>query len=199
MTLPVDVVPAYEDSKQLLLVPLSATNADGKAHILDVRDGNTSLLKVDAAAGTASLTVPLTGTGSVSGINGGVGCIEVPFFAEDLTDGEAAVGTFDLSATVPVGAVILRCQVNVTVAFIGDVSATLIVGDGTDHDRFNTGTPSVFTTGHKDMGVPSGTAFVSTAITPRLTVTSAADITPVIAGGGAGFVRITYWQPAAAA
>lgn len=101
-----------------------------------------------------------------------------------MTDGGGAVGTLDLSVSIPAGAVFARSLVSDLTGFIGDTSAALTIGDGTDVDRYNTGTPSVFTTAPEgaDMGAPSGTAFHSAAKTPKLTITSGADFTNVSAG-----------------
>jgi len=63
------------------------------------------------------------------------------------------------------------------------VSATIQVGDGTDVDRYTTGTPSVFTTAVAiDLGVLSGTAIHIAAVTPKITITASADFTAVTAG-----------------
>lgn len=102
-----------------------------------------------------------------------------------FTDGGAAAGTYDLGITIPAGAVFLRTLVTDITGFIGDTSATLIVGvTGGDTDRYNTGTPSVFTTAAAgvDMGAPSGTAWHTAAAVPTLLVTSASDFTNVSAG-----------------
>src|SRR5215207_3795140 len=91
-----------------------------------------------------------------------------------FTDGGSTSGTFTLTdGTIPAGAVVLRSTVTAVTGFTGDTTATLIIGDGTDTDRYNTGTPSVFTTADAvDAGAVSGTAFHAAAKTPVLTVTS---------------------------
>jgi hypothetical protein len=103
---------------------------------------------------------------------------------DDFTDGGAAVGTLDLATTIPAGAVFLRSLVTGITGFAGDTSATLTIGDGTDVDRYNTGTPSVFATAAAgvDMGAPSGTAWHTAAKTPKLTITSGSDWGAVNAG-----------------
>lgn len=113
-----------------------------------------------------------------------------------FTDGGGTSGTFDLSCTIPAGAVFAQTIIDQITGFTGDTSATITVGDGTDVDRYNTGTPSVFTTAAEgvDAGVPSGTKFHSAAKTPKLTVTSNADFTNV---ASAGSVRVTlFWYEA---
>lgn len=108
-----------------------------------------------------------------------------------FTDGGAAVGTYSMKAQIPVGAEVIRTLVTDVTAFAGDTSAVLVVGDGTDADRYNTGTPSVFASAAMvAMGIPSGTAGHAAAKTPVLTVTSASDFTSVT--GGALTVRIYY-------
>lgn len=101
-----------------------------------------------------------------------------------FTDGGGASGTFSLSTSIPAGARFLNTLVTAITGFAGDTSAVLIVGDGTDTDRYNTGTPSVFATAAAgvDMGAPSGTAWHTAAKTPILTVTSATDWGAVNAG-----------------
>lgn len=117
--------------------------------------------------------------------------------ASALVDGGAAVGTKALATTIPAGARYLATLVENIVSFAGDVSASLKIGDGTTADRYMTGTPSVFTTAAQgvDMGVVSGTAWHTAAKTLTATVTSAADITPVLAGGGSCFVTCFFYEP----
>lgn len=101
----------------------------------------------------------------------------------DFTDGGGASGTYQLPDAIPVGAQVdLNAQVQVITAFLGDTTAVLTIGDGSDVDRYNTGTPSVFSTGYPAMGAPSGTKEHSAAIKPTLTVTSGSDFTLVTGG-----------------
>jgi hypothetical protein len=101
----------------------------------------------------------------------------------DFTDGGAAAGTKALANQIPVGAEVLKTNITNVTGFTGDTSAVVIVGDGTDTDRYNTGTPSVFTTADSiAAGVPSGTRDHTAAATVTVTVTSAADFTNVAAG-----------------
>jgi hypothetical protein len=96
-----------------------------------------------------------------------------------------------MKQAIPVGATVLRTSVTGVGAFLGDTSAVLTVGDGTDVDRYNTGTPSVFAAAVQiTAGIPSGVAEHVAAIKPVLTVTSAADFTAVTAG--ALTIRILY-------
>jgi len=98
----------------------------------------------------------------------------------DFTDGGAAAGTLDLSITIPEGAVYAYTLINNVTGFAGDTSAVITVGDGTDVDRYNTGTPNVFATANAlSAGAPSGTVYHSGAKTPKLTITSATDFTLV--------------------
>lgn len=104
---------------------------------------------------------------------------------DDFTDGGATTATFTLTAgTIPAGATVLRSVLTAITGFTGDTTATLQVGDGTDVDRYSTGTPSIFTTvaGGADLGVPSGTPYHATAKSVILTATSGADWASVDAG-----------------
>jgi hypothetical protein len=101
----------------------------------------------------------------------------------DFTDGGSTSGTYTLKRGVPIGAYYYKTLIQNVTGFTGDTSAALIVGDGTDTDRYNTGTPSVFTTDTSvDVGVPSGTAYHDAAKDIILTVTSNSDFTLVVAG-----------------
>jgi hypothetical protein len=101
-----------------------------------------------------------------------------------FTDGGGASGTLSLSTSIPAGARYAFTLITAITGFTGDTSAVLILGDGTDTDRYMTGTPSVFTTAAAgvDMGVASGTAWHTAAKTPVVTVTSATDWGSVVAG-----------------
>src|SRR5262245_10399282 len=103
--------------------------------------------------------------------------------ASDFTDGGLTSGTKALATQIPVGAVFYYSVVTVNVAFSGDTTAVLTIGDGSDVDRYNTGTPSIFTTGAKEMGAPSGNRFHPSAATVTLTVTTATDFSNVNALG----------------
>ena len=111
------------------------------------------------------------------------GCISVTVKFSQFTDGGAAAGTYTLAAQLPVGAVVERAVlVNVT-GFAGNTSAVITVGDGTDVDRYNTGTPSVFASAAAvDLGAPSGAVLHTAAVAPVITITSASDFTAVNAG-----------------
>jgi len=101
----------------------------------------------------------------------------------DFTDGGSTIGTYALKATIPAGAWVHQTILQNVTGFTGDTSATIQVGDGTDVDRYSTGTPSVFTTvAAADLGVPSGTKIHTAAATVTVTITSAADFTNVAAG-----------------
>lgn len=120
--------------------------------------------------------------------------IQETLTAATLTDGGAAVGTKNLTAAIPAGARFLYATIHAITGFAEDTSATITLGDGSTADRYNTGTPSIFTTAAAgvDLGAPSGTAWHTAAVANIVaTVTSAADITPVIAG--AGSCVLTFW------
>ena len=101
-----------------------------------------------------------------------------------FTDGGSTAGTLDLGISIPAGAIFARAAVTALTGFTGDTSAALTIGDGSDVDRYNTGTPSVFTTAAPgaDLGAPSGTLWHTAAATPKLTITSNSDFTLVTAG-----------------
>lgn len=132
---------------------------------------------------------------ALGGDGGGYGCINETFAYSDMVDGGGASGTFGMTEQIPDGAVVQRAGLHTLTGFTGDTSATITIGDGTDVDRYNTGTPSVFTTNASgvDLGVPSGTAWHDDAATVTVTITSNADFTSVSAGQATVFV--CYWTP----
>ena len=112
---------------------------------------------------------------------------------DEFTDGGAAVGTLDLTSTIPLGAVVMQTLIDDVTGFAGDTSAVITIGDGTDVDRYNTGTPDIFSDADAiSAGVVSGTAFHDAEETVTLTVTTAADFSSVSAGELT--VTIFYYQ-----
>jgi hypothetical protein len=111
-----------------------------------------------------------------------------------FTDGGSTSGTLVLSHTIPAGAVYLQTLYTSLVGFAGDVSAVGILGDGSDTDRYMTGSPTLFTTAAAgvDAGVPSGTKFHAAAIAPTLTVTTNSDFT-LCKTNGLGSVLVTLF------
>lgn len=112
--------------------------------------------------------------------------------------GASAVGFLDLDTTIPAGAVFLSSAIHAIVGFAGDTSAVITLGDGSDVDRYNTGTPSVFTTAAAGVavGAASGTVFHAAVKTPRVYVTGATDFSDIVTdGNGSVTVTLVYIQP----
>lgn len=132
---------------------------------------------------------------SLGGDGGGIGCINQTFAYDDLTDGGGAVGTLVLDEGIPDGAVVQQAILHSLTGFTGDTNAAITVGDGTDVDRYNTGTPSVFTTNASGvaLGVPSGTIWHDDAKNITVTITTNADYTSVSAGQAT--ILVCYWTP----
>lgn len=132
---------------------------------------------------------------ALGGPGGGLGCINQTFAYDDMVDGGGASGTLVLDEGIPDGARVDQSILHSLTGFSGDTSAVITIGDGTDVDRYNTGTPSVFTTNASgcDLGVPSGTAWHDDAKNVTVTITSNADFTSVSAGEAT--ISICYWTP----
>lgn len=113
----------------------------------------------------------------------GVHIIEERVTRAQFTDGGSTSGTKALTQKIPAGAIVLQAVLLDVKGFTGDTSATITIGDGTDVDRYNTGTPSVFADAAVlDVGVPSGTKVHTAEKTVTCTVTSGADFTNCTAG-----------------
>lgn len=111
----------------------------------------------------------------------------------DFVD-SSLTGTLELDVIIPAGAVFVQSLLTELVEFAGDTSAVITVGDGSDVDRYNTGTPNVFVTAPAgvDLGVPAGTRFHAAAKTVTLIITSTADFTSVVTDGN-GTLKITIF------
>lgn len=111
-----------------------------------------------------------------------------------FTDGGAAVGTYQMAGSVPAGAILLITKITPVAGFAGDTSAVITVGDGSDVDRYHTGTPSIFTTAANgvEAGVVSGTKLITTANRPTLTVTTNADFTAAVTNAS-GIVKVEIY------
>lgn len=131
-----------------------------------------------------SFTGALVGTVNGETISGSLVKVSETITYSQFTDGGATSGTKNLATQIPVGARFIGCHITALTGFTGDTSAVVIIGDGTDTDRYMTGTPSVFTTASTgiSLGNPSGVLYHDAAKTVTVTVTSAADFTSVSAG-----------------
>jgi len=115
---------------------------------------------------------------------GAMNKIEATVAFGDFT-GATTTGTYELSEDIPIGAVVYMAVLQpALVGFAGDTSAVITVGDGTDVDRYNTGTPDVFSdvAGGIGLGVPAGTQYHAAAKTPTIIITTAAAWSSVTAG-----------------
>lgn len=144
---------------------------------------------------TLDLTVPDSGIGHTQAM---VGVLSETVAVSQFTDGGATVGTYQMQGVLPAGSIVLYSKIGPVTGFAGDTSAALTIGDGSDVDRYMTGTPSVFTTAAVgvECGVPSGTKLLTADNRPTLTITSSADFTAVVTDGhGVVTVAIHYIPP----
>lgn len=151
-----------------------------------ILDANVTAGKLAATLDLSAKTVTLPAT-SVANSMMAVPKVEIyqeTFAYSDMTDNLDATGQFDLSYSIPAGSVILAAPVTAITGFTGDTSATFTIGDGSTVDRYNTGTPSCFTTAAAgvSVGAVSGDPWHTAAATPRVTVTGNADFTSISAG-----------------
>ena len=179
-------VPEYYESGLLGPMPSDWVNTgaiDGDAGDWVRSAPGFSYIRRDLTNNLASLPRYKMKANSLENDWAGLQCIAQTVTFSQFTDGGAAIGTYDLKTQIPAGAWGLRCFLQDVTGFTGNVSATIQVGDGTDVDRYTTGTPSVFTTAVAiDLGALSGTAIHIAAVTPKITITASADFTAVTAG-----------------
>lgn len=121
---------------------------------------------------------------SAKGLPPALGVLTETVARSQFTDGGSTAGTYTMTGKVPKGAVLLGSKVVVNAGFAGNTSAALTIGDGSDVDRYMTGTPSVFATAANgiETGVPSGSKLLTADNSPVLTVTGGSDFTNITAG-----------------
>lgn len=113
----------------------------------------------------------------------GLGVIRQTVTYDQFTDGGSTTGTIVLDEAIPSGALVIRSTVTGITGFTGNTSATVAIGDGTDADRYMTGTPSVYTTASAvSVGDCSGVEIHTAAANITVTVTANSDFTSVSAG-----------------
>ena len=101
----------------------------------------------------------------------------------DFADGDGTTGTYQVGFTLPARFYVSHCEVVDVTGFTGDTTATIQIGDGSDADRYNAGTPSVVATiTGLWLGVPAGIKHLATENRPTITVTGGANFTAISAG-----------------
>lgn len=182
-------VPSFIQLERCLAPDVAPT---GKARIYFSKSTGKAYLSLNGGA-YAEIATPLS---SLLMPNSALAAPKIVAYQETVAFGQfagggGAAGTYDLQTSIPAGSVFLRSLATEIVGFANDSSCVLTIGDGTDVDRYNTGTPSIFTTAAKgvDLGVPSGTLWHTAAVTPKLTATSATDWGAV----NAGSVKVTLF------
>jgi len=102
-----------------------------------------------------------------------------------MTDNTNTTGYKDFTVTVPAGSLIHGWKAVVSTGFTGDTTATMQVGVSGDLDRFSADTAqSCLAAGTIGSAAIAADTLdgVSAAVTPRVTVTGAADFTSISAG-----------------
>lgn len=119
-----------------------------------------------------------------------------PLALADFTDGEDATGYVDGEFTLPAGAIPVLWEADVTTAFAGTTSATMMVGTTTDTDAFSA------TTSNSVAAVAKKTSFAlapssTSARTIRVTVTDTKASSPDFGDFTAGelTLRLFYHLP----
>lgn len=110
------------------------------------------------------------------------------FFAQhidysEFTDGGSATGTLVLDAVIPAGAIFKRAYLVNNAEAEGESTLTIQIGDGSDVDRYTTGTPSVAAAASVlSLGAPSGVVTHTAAVdTVTVTLTEDDDFTDITA------------------
>ena len=151
---------------------------------LEINQGDVHLDRGKVYAESGGFVGDLIGdvTGDVTGNVNSVGIhkiVETVALA-DFTDEEDATGTAELSTDIPIGAVVLSCHITALTGFSSEsdtATATVTIGDGTDVDRYMTGTPSVIDDAANglSLGAVSGVAYHAAAKTPTIILTEDSD------------------------
>jgi hypothetical protein len=150
---------------------------------LDVDQGdiNVNRGKINASVGGF--------VGALTGLVNGAGLYKISqtLALAAFTDNEDATGTAELTTKVPAGAYVLGCSITALTGFTSaenTTTATVTIGDGTDVDRYMTGTPSVLEDAAAGLalGVPSGVRYHDAEKTITVIVTEDDDFTDIEAG-----------------
>lgn len=133
------------------------------------------------------------GTDTDWGAVGGIHVLQQTCTLADFTDAEDATGTLVLDEGIPAGAFALQTVLLNVADWDPTTTLTITVGDGSDVDRYNTGTPSIATDAVMiDMGAISGTEIHTTAVsTVTITLTEDDDFTDLT--DGSFTIRIYYY------
>lgn len=124
-------------------------------------------------------------------------CLSETVTKSDFTDGGSTSGYKDFVNSLPEGAKVIDVVYDVRTGFTGDTSAAATVGESGNVDRFTVGSSSVLAADVVGMVAPATSAdncYLAAAVTPRVTVTGAADFTN-IASGATMDVKIFYEIP----
>jgi len=116
--------------------------------------------------------------------------------ADDFTDATETTGTLAFDDKLPVGAMVLGWKAVVTGAFTGDTSCLLSVGISTDADKFSADTTeNIFAAGTYGSLALAADAVtgLGAEMTPFVTITSATNMTLVIADGTGQMVVTLYY------
>lgn len=166
---------------------------DGDAGDFVQAPKGSSYQRVDLTNNQAQLPLTKTKANGADNDWSGIQMITETVTRAMMTDGGSTSGTYVLKAAIPAGAFVIQTLLQDVTGFTGDTSAAVIIGDGTDTDRYNTGTPSLFTTAVMiAAGVPSGTKEHIVEKSVTVTITSAADFTNVAAGSVT--IKILYFR-----
>jgi len=158
----------------------------------------TRQMKTERSTGTGreahediDVIFPVAGTSRSIGM---VSKLEETSAVADFTDGGAALGTIQMTGSIPAGAVVFGAKITEIVGFAGDTTAVATIGDGTDVDRYNTGTINVFATAAAGVnaGLPSGTTLLTAANQPTIGVTGGSDFTAIVSNGN-GSMKVTIY------
>jgi len=123
-------------------------------------------------------------TATPAEINAGANMFEETIAFGDMTD-VTTTGTYVITTgSMAIGDTLTRVVATAVTGFAGDTSAVITIGDGSDTDRYMTGTPDVFSDllDGLDLGIPSGVGYHAAAKSITVTVTTNADFSNVSAG-----------------
>jgi len=156
----------------------------GEVDVVTSVIGDPGVVGVAVEAGVDTDIKQINLLGGMKALGSGIFSVSQVTALADYTDGGTTSGTLETGMVIPKYAHVIQALVTDVTGFIGDTSAAMEIGDGTDADRYNSATdPDVFTTAAMVVcGAPQGDAFHTAEKTITLTITTAADFTSVTAG-----------------
>jgi len=133
--------------------------------------------------------------GAIKGVGIGLQRKSLHLTGGIFTDDTSTGGTYTWESALPAGCFYLGCSATITSAFDDDSTCVLKAGKSDTEDEFTNGsTINIASTGTVGVEGEDPTEFLASATDVYVEITSASDITDVLAGDGEGYLHLYYFE-----